>query len=428
MLRRIMARTIIHVDLDAFYCSIEEKRDPSLVGRPFAVGGRSDQRGVVASCSYAARQFGVRSAMSMARAFQICPQLLRVPPRFSDYRAASSEVMARLHQLTPLVEQISIDEAFLDVSEIIARAPENRDGRKIGLWLQRRIQRELALSCSLGVASNKLVAKIATDYGKAAVGGSGTPHAICVVPPGEESAFLAPLPVTALWGVGPKTGENLARIGIRTIGELAEKPLNEMVRRFGAHGYDLSQHARGIDKREIVTVRETKSVSNETTFSRDIDDWDVLQQTLEEQAQSVAAQLQKHNLRGTTIQLKLRWSDFTTPTRQTTLASPTAQASEIAAAGIKLLRQLWTRPEPVRLLGIGVSGLSTHQQLNLWDDAPTTQSPAAQPVLADTNTVTQNSVVLCEKQQRISAAIALLQERYGERVVQPAARVAGKPE
>jgi DNA polymerase-4 len=208
-------RTIIHLDLDAFFCAVEEQRDPSLRGKPFAVGGRPESRGVVASASYMARKFGVRSAIPMAQAVRLCPELLVVSPNFAAYRAASRQVMERLHALTPLVEQISIDEAFLDVTALA------EPGNALAVRLQATIRDELALSCSLGVATNKLVAKVATDVGKSLVRSGKMPQAICVVPPGEEAAFLAPLPATALWGVGPKTAEKLAELGMHTIGDIA---------------------------------------------------------------------------------------------------------------------------------------------------------------------------------------------------------------
>ena len=201
-----MARKILHLDLDAFFCAVEEQRDPSLRGQPFAVGGRPESRGVVASCSYAARQFGIHSAMPMARAVRQCPPLIIVPSRYGAYEAASRQVMARLHQLTPLVEQLSIDEAFLDVSDLPERA------ELIARRLQATINRELDLPCSLGVAANKLVAKIANNVGKAAIKSDRPPNTIKVVPPGQEAAFLAPLPATELWGVGPKTAEQLAQM------------------------------------------------------------------------------------------------------------------------------------------------------------------------------------------------------------------------
>ncbi len=229
-----MLRKILHLDLDAFFCAVEEQRDPNLRSKAFAVGGRPETRGVVASCSYAARRFGVRSAMPMARAVKLCPHLIIVPSHFDAYRAASQQVMAHLYQLTPLVEQVSIDEAFLDVSD----RPEPAEG--LARRLQTTINTELNLPCSLGVATNKLVAKIANDVGKAAARSDQPPNALQVVPPGQEAAFLAPLPVEALWGVGPKTAERLHGLGLHTIGDLARWPEADLGRRFGQHGYDRS--------------------------------------------------------------------------------------------------------------------------------------------------------------------------------------------
>ena len=212
-------RKIIHLDLDAFFCAAEELKDPSLRGTAFAVGGRPETRGVVSSCSYAARQHGVRSAMPMARAIRLCPGLTVVPPRHGYYSELSDQVMQRIGDLTPLVEPLSIDEAFLDVSDL----PD--PPREIAQRLQARIFEELHLPASLGAASNKLVSKIATDVGKAANRGPNAPMAITVVPPGEEAAFLAPLPVEALWGVGPKTAAHLNQFGIHTIGDEQPYPL-----------------------------------------------------------------------------------------------------------------------------------------------------------------------------------------------------------
>src|SRR5829696_6401004 len=259
-------RTIIHLDLDAFFCAVEEQRDSSLRGRPFAVCGRPESRGVVASASYMARKFGVHSAMPMAQAMRLCPGLLVVPPNFAAYRAASQQVMERLHRLTSLVEQISIDEAFLDVTAL------GEPGETLAAQLQATIRDELALSCSLGVASNKLVAKVATDVGKSLVRSGKMPQAICVVLPGEEAVFLAPLPATALWGVGPKTAEKLADLGMHTIGDIAAWPAADLARRFGQQGEDLARRARGVDDRPIVTERAAKSISQETTFARDVTD------------------------------------------------------------------------------------------------------------------------------------------------------------
>ncbi|MBN1678941.1 MAG: DNA polymerase IV, partial [Anaerolineae bacterium] len=307
------ARKILHLDLDAFFCAVEEQFDPTLKDKPFAVGGQPDERGVVASCSYAARAFGVRSALPMAQALRLCPNLIIVPARHGIYGEKSREVMAIVHDLTPLVEQLSIDEAFLDVTMLPGSA------ETIARALQQRINIELDLPGSLGVASNKLVAKIANTVGKARTAAerkNQPPNAIQIVPPGAEAAFLAPLPVQELWGVGPKTAERLAALGIRTIGELARWPAEDLAIRFGKHGAELAQRARGLDTREVVTEHEAKSISKETTFSRDVNDGDVLRTTLRRLADGVGWQVRKSELVGRTITLKLRWTDFTTLTRQ----------------------------------------------------------------------------------------------------------------
>src|SRR5215216_3701411 len=383
-------RTIIHLDLDAFFCAVEEQRDPHLRGKAFAVGGRPDGRGVVASASYMARKFGIHSAMPMAQAVRLCRDLLVVPPTFAAYRATSQQVMQRLHALTPLVEQISIDEAFLDLTAL------GQPGNTLAAQLQATIRDQLALSCSLGVATNKLVAKVATDVGKSLVRSGSMPQAICVVPPGDEAIFLAPLPATALWGVGPKTAEKLADLGIHTIGEIAAWPAADLARRFGQHGDDLARRARGIDTRPIVTERATKSISQETTFARDVTDRTTLERTLREQATEIAQKLCREDLVGTTVKLKIRWPDFTTPTRQLTLPQPTDEVEIIADAALRLFGQIWTGEQAVRLIGVGVSGLgSPPRQLSLWD-APPMPTPQERA-----------------RQQRVEAALAAIQARFG---------------
>jgi DNA polymerase IV len=383
-----MPRTIVHLDLDAFFCAVEEQRDPTLRGKAFAVGGSPDARGVVSSCSYAARRFGVRSAMPMTHALRLCPGLIVVASQHSAYRTASHQVMARLHDLTPLVEQLSIDEAFLDLTDLA------EPGEALARQLQATIRDQLGLPCSLGVATNKLLAKIATDVGKAAAHTSGPPNAILVVPPGGEAAFLAPLPTTALWGVGPKTAERLGELGMHTIGDIARWREADLGRRFGKHGYDLALRARGIDDRPVVTSREAKSISKETTFARDVSDAALLHQTLRTLAAEVGQRLRREGLSGTTITLKLRWADFTTLTRQTTLGQPTDQEDAIWATATQLFDRIWRTGQWVRLLGVGVSGLGpAPRQLGLWDTADTAQ------------------------QQRLRTAVQALRARFGPGVV-----------
>jgi len=383
-----MERTILHLDLDAFFCSVEETRNPDLRGKPFAVGGKPDERGVVASCSYAARRFGVRSAMPMSRALRLVPNLIIVPGRHKLYGEVSRQVMDRLHLLTGLVEQISIDEAFLDISDLRDRGPES-----IARGLQAGIRDELNLPSSIGIATNKLVAKIATEVGKKAAKGNGPPFGLTIVPAGEEAAFLAPLPADMLWGVGPKTSVRLAELGIHTIGDIARWPEGELIHLFGENGRDLAHHAKGQDARPIVTERETKSISQETTFSQDVRDDSILLKTLGEQAAGVSAQLRREHLAGVTIKLKIRWPDFTTLTRQTTLSQPTDQEKEIAGIAMKLLGEVRRSGQAVRLIGVGVSGLGPPiRQLSLWDTGS-------------------------EKSRRLQEIVDSLQEKYGRKVI-----------
>jgi DNA polymerase IV len=389
-----MARTILHLDLDAFFCAVEETQNPDLRGKAFAVGGRPDERGVVASCSYAARRDGVRSAMPMSRALRLCPGLIIIPGRHRLYREVSKQVMERLHDLTGLVEQISIDEAFLDISDI-RDTPE-----RLARGLQARIRSELHLPSSIGIASNKLVTKIATEVGKAlalkrikAQGLVEPPNAVTVVPYGVEAAFLSPLPADMLWGVGPKTSKRLSELGIHTIGDIAKWPENELIRLFGENGRDLSRHAKGIDNRPIVTERETKSISQEVTFSVDVVSDKVLEKTVREQSAEVARQLRKENLAGRTIKLKIRWPDFTTLTRQTTLGHGTDQEEEIAQTALELMKNVRAPNQAVRLIGVGVSGLGQPvRQLGLWD-------------------------MDSERSRKLQEAVDALQEKYGRNVV-----------
>jgi DNA polymerase-4 len=394
-----MPRTILHVDLDAFYCSVEETQNPALRGKPFAVGGKPNERGVVASCSYAARALGIRSAMPMSRALQLCRQLIIVPGRHKLYSEYSEKVMERLRALTPFVEQISIDEAFLDISDI--RHPPAR----LALDLQTGIKNELHLPSSIGIASNKLVAKIATEVGKksslrpersvAKSKGSdvGPPFGLTIVPFGDEAKFLAPLPADMLWGVGPKTYARLTELGIHTIGDIANWPEKELVHLFGENGRDLWRHAQGIDNRPIVTEYETKSISQETTFNVDVRDEKTLEKTLREQSKDVARQLRKNDLAGKTVKLKIRWPDFTTLSRQVTLPTSTDSEDEIFKAVLKLLHTVRKPNQAVRLIGVGVSGIGAPvRQLSMWGAGS-------------------------EKSRKLQEVVDQLQEKYGRDVI-----------
>jgi len=381
------ARKIIHLDLDAFFCAVEELRRPELRGKPFAVGGKPNERGVVSSCSYPARQLGVRSALPMAKALRLCPGLIIVPPDHAIYSEHSQRVMAILHEQTALVEQISIDEAFLDLSDL-PQPPE-----ALARALQHEINTRLHLPCSLGVASNKLVAKIATDTGKARHRSGTYPNTILCVPPGQEAAFLAPLPATALWGIGPKTAVRLADAGILSIGDLAGLDEARLKRLFGAAGHEMGLRARGIDERPLETTRETKSVSAEVTYERDVRDEERLRQTLREQSEEVARRLREEGLCAGTVRIKLRWPDFSTHTRQVSLEHPTDQDRVILAAATGLFDGLWQPGKAVRLLGVGVSKLvPAAHQLSLFDTTS-------------------------DKEHRLLEALDELRARFGEQAV-----------
>jgi len=355
-------RTIVHIDLDAFYCAVEEQFTPELHGKPFAVGGRPEHRGVVSSCSYAARNMGIHSAMPMAQAIRICPDLIILPGHHRKYSRKSKEVMAVLTSFSPQLEQISIDEAFLDVTKI------TKNSKEIALEIQNKVIEKTGLPCSLGVASNKLVAKIATDIGKASVKTKTYPQAIQIVPAGTEDDFLAPLPLELLWGVGPKTGGKLREIGIHTIGELASWPPNDLVQRLGKTGYDLHRRANGIDNREVVTYREPKSFSQEITFSRDTTDHSLIMKQLNKQSESLEKSLRKSGLKCSTIKLKIRWSDFSVISRQTTLPKPTDEHDTIYRHAMILLEQNWNKKDLIRLIGIGVANFQEpEKQLSLFE-------------------------------------------------------------
>lgn len=380
-------RKILHLDLDAFFCAVEELRQPELRGTAFAVGGRPDERGVVSSCSYPARLKGVHSAMPMGQALRQCPGLRVVSPNFSAYREYSHQVMAILHEQTGLVEQLSIDEAFLDLSDL------PRPGIELAQMLQEQINRRVRLPCSIGVATNKLMAKIANDVGKSRNRSESPPNAIEVVPPGQEAAYLAPLPVRTLWGVGPKTAARLNELGIKTIGDLTRMTEAAMVRQFGQSGRDMFYHARGLDDRPVTIERGAKSISQEITFDRDCRSATALYDTLRSLGKEVAQSLREKHLCAGTIRLKIRWSDFSTHTRQVTLPQPTDQDGIVIQAAEDLLHSIWTDGRPVRLIGVGAARLGpAAHQLSLWDTPD-------------------------QKERRLLSALDSLRERFGDDAV-----------
>lgn len=356
-------RKILHIDLDAFFCAVEEKLDPSLVGEAFAVGGSPQGRGVVTSCSYAARKFGIKSAMPMFRAIRKYPALKVVRSHYKEYLNFSKDVMAILQNYTPLFEQISIDEAFLDVSDLC------QSGVQIANEIQKNIYTKLSLPCSVGVASNKLVAKIATNIGKSRHQGTTAPMAILEVQPGQEKAFLAPLPIEEMWGIGPKTAIQMHRMGISTIGDIQKKSEKELELILGKYGKILYRHANGIDDRPVIDYDEIKSISNEITFNKDREDEAGLLESLTDLCIKVGFRLRKRGLSGYSVRLKIRWADFQTKTRQLTLSQPTSQDSVIKSSILQLFYQTWQKGKKVRLIGVGIGKLcDDFQQLSLFDN------------------------------------------------------------
>ncbi|MDB5390183.1 MAG: dinB [Planctomycetaceae bacterium] len=351
---------ILHVDMDAFYASVEERDRPELVGKPVIVGGTPESRGVVAAANYVVRQFGVHSAMPSATAFRLCPQAIVIPPRIAYYAKVSSQIREIFERFTPLVEPVSLDEAFLDVT-----GSESLFGPAIEI--ARRIKSEiratLRLVASVGVAPNKFLAKVASDLKK--------PDALVFVAPGEIQAFLDPLPVGRLWGVGRVTGKVFERIGIQTIGEVRRMSVEALQREFGRQGEHLWQLAHGIDDRRVIPDREAKSISHETTFAIDQTSSEVLRAWLLDLVEQVAYRLRRGALRGRTVNLKLRFSDFRTITRAQTLAEPTDITHEIWNTVASLLDvALADGNFAVRLIGVGVSGFENlkEKQLSLFPD------------------------------------------------------------
>ncbi len=343
-----MARTvasILHLDLDAFYASVEQLADPSLRGRPVVVGGLGN-RGVVAAASYEAREFGIHSAMPMARARRACPHAAFVAPRFDAYAAASTHVMEILRSSTPLVEPIAFDEAFLDV-EGVRRI--HGTGPEAGAVIRARVHAETGLVASVGVATTKLLAKLASDLAK--------PDGLLVVEPGTELAFLHPLPVQRLWGVGPATRRCLDRLGVHTVGDLAAMPEAALVGALGdAQGRHLHALAHNDDPRPVEPKRQVKSIGHEETFATDLTDRDDLARELVRMSERVAIRLRTSGKAARTVQLKVRFGDFRTITRSHTLPEATDLARDIQTEARTLLDDVDCAPG-VRLLGVSVQQL-----------------------------------------------------------------------
>ena len=339
-------RKIIHVDMDAFFAAVEQRDRPELRGLPVIVGGDPTGRGVVATCSYEARRFGIRSAMSTARALSLCPQAIFVRPRMDAYREASRQVMTILRSYTPLVEPLSLDEAFLDVT---AATADGTLAVEIAREILDRIHRETGLTASAGVSYNKLLAKLASDWRK--------PHGLFIIPPERGLAFLAPLPVGKLHGVGPATVKRLSAMDVETVSDLRNLSREFLVAHFGKSGGWFYEVARAIDERPVQPSRQRKSVGTERTFSKNLEDRSVMLTTLQEMATQVAARLKALNLVGHTVNIKARFPDFTTVTRAHTTPEGIGSADTITAWLPELLDRAVPKSASVRLLGVTVSGL-----------------------------------------------------------------------
>lgn len=345
-------RFILHVDMDAFYASVEVREQPGLVGRPVIVGGSPRGRGVVSAANYEARRFGIHSAMPTARAMRLCPEAVCLPGRMSLYASVSRQIRDIFNRYSPLVEPLSLDEAFLDVTDsqrLFGSAAE------IANAIKQAIRNELSLVASVGIAPNKFIAKIASDLDK--------PDGFVEVMPEEVQAFLDPLPVSRIWGVGKATGKELDRLGISTIAQLRQQSEAVLQDRFGKFGNQLWRLANGMDDRPVISDSEAKSISNETTFDSDISNRDTLRAWLMELTEQVCWRLRQHDLFGRTVQIKLRFADFSTITRSHTLPEATQQTKQVWQAVMALFdKAMQSESRRLRLVGVGVSGLSDEAQ------------------------------------------------------------------
>ena len=355
-----MARQIIHVDMDEFFAAVEKLDRPELRGKPLLIGGDAGARGVVSTASYEARAFGCHSAMPMGKAIRLCPQAIVLPVRYARYRQVSDQVFAVFDRFTPLVEPLSIDEAFLDItgSQQLLGPPE-----QIAATIKRAVREDTGLVASVGLAPNKFLAKLASDLQK--------PDGLTIITEENLHQVLDPLPITRLWGVGPATAKQFERFNLRTIGQIRQASLEFLREWLGESAEHFHRLANGLDDRPVTPDGQAKSIGQEQTFAVDLSDMDELRRVLSEQVQEVARRLRSHGLQGRTVTLKLRYGDFTTITRSSTLAEATNLTEELRGAAHALL-DAWARrhAQPLRLLGMTASQLSQEQrqQLSLFPD------------------------------------------------------------
>jgi len=379
-----MARRIMHIDLDAFFVSVEQVADPSLKGKPVVVGGRPQGRGVVAAASYEARAFGLRSGMPLVTASRLCPQAIFIQGSFPKYRDASEKFMAILADFSPYLEPMGLDEAYLDATGF-----ESIHGsvKQMALKIKQRVKKELGINASIGIASGKVIAKVASEMSK--------PDGLLEVAAGKERAFLAPLPIARLPGIGQKTEPKLKSLGIDTIGKLSAMPPKALKSHFGASGEVLQRFASGIDDREVEPPAAAKSTSRETTFGQDTKDHARLESTLRYLGERVGADLRQKGKRARCVTLKLRYGDFTTITRRQTLSQSTDSDQAIFETGQGLLkRALAGEKRAARLIGIGVSELvEAGRQLDMMDSS-------------------------AQRQEQLNKAIDRIRKKYGFTAIQ----------
>ena len=346
MARREADRRILHCDMDCFYAAVHMRDDPSLAGKPVVIGGSPEGRGVVAAASYEARRFGIHSALPAARAVRLCPQAVFIRPDFERYREESALIVEIFREFTPVIQKVSIDEAYLDVTEHLEPWGS---ATAVAQEIKRRVREERGLTVSIGVGPNRLVAKIASDFDK--------PDGLTIVKPMRVQLFLDPLSVRSLPGVGPASEQRLEKHGIKTIAELRALPKDRLERLFGKHGRWLYNCARGIDERPVRVHRERKSVSTERTYAEDLESLEAMDEQLVGLAERVSRSLKKRELSAQTLTVKVRYGDFTTLTRSHTLPSPTSDARVMAEWAHRLLRKTEAGRRSVRLLGFGAGNL-----------------------------------------------------------------------